>query len=136
MVSFNDVHYVERMLDAAGITQRELSVYMLLIIFFLMGYVARLMFRFQSNCKGVMCSDIKKIHETSDKVLIIVGEISEEIKVDRIGYRENLSRIRESIDRLEVNILDLRNKSYELSGMVFSTKNVSFDMNRIRHHED
>ena len=136
MVSFNEVRYVERILDATGVTQRELTVYILLLMFAMIGYIAVVMFRFKNDCKHISCSDVKKIRDASDEALSLVQRVSSDVSEGRVESRESFKNLSNTIDKLEDSIIDLRTKSYELSGVMFSSGHTQVDRNRIRHHED
>ena len=136
MVDLNDIHIVERILDATGITQRELIVIILLLILGAIVYVSMLMYRFKHDCKSVSCGDIKKIRELSTEMQNVIDEISEDVRIGRVENREYMGNLSKNIEKLEDDIEDLKKKSYELSGVIFTTTAYAgVDRKRIQHHE-
>jgi len=136
MVSFHEVHYVERLLDAIGVTQRELIVFILLIMAFMIGYTVKALYRFKSECRNISCDDIKNMKESSREVLVIVRKMSDELKDGNTETSEYIRDLNSAVGRLEDSIIDLRTKSYELSGVIFSLSAVPGRKNRIMHNED
>jgi len=133
-MELDDVHKIDRVIDAIGLSQRELIILVLLGILGLILYVAVIMYRFKIDCKRVSCRDIEHISITIDKALITAQDISTTINNTRVETRETLKDIQEDVSRLEKGLLDARLKIHEMGGVVFYSG--SMPINKIRHSDD